>query len=69
MAIQRIHVTFQNDGPQKIQWSKQIAWCELYTENYQNWTADVVISWGRVLFKINIIGQPRFPLNLSEQDY
>ena len=56
------HVTFQKGGPQEIQWSKQIAWCELYTNNYQIWAADVDTSWGKLLFEINITGQSRLPL-------
>ena len=44
LALQRTHVTFQNGGLQEIQWSKQIVWRELYTENYQIWAADVDTS-------------------------
>ena len=56
------HVIFQDGGSQESQWSKQIAWRELYTENDQNWAADVDTSWGKLLFEIDIVGQPRFPL-------
>ena len=41
---------------------KEIAWRELYTENYQIWAAELDTSWGKLVFEINIIGQPRFPL-------
>ena len=53
------HVTFQDGGPQEIQWSKQH---ELYRNNYQLWAADVDTSWEKLLFEINITGQLRFPL-------
>ena len=62
MALECRYVTFQDGGLQEIQWSKQIAWRELYTEKYQIWAADVDTSWGKLLFEINIVGQPRFPL-------
>ena len=51
--------------PQGIQWSKQIAWRELYTDNFQIWVADVHTGWGKLLFEIDILGQPRFPLKLD----
>mgnify|MGYP001793537623 CR=1 FL=1 len=56
--------------PQEIQWSKQIAWLELFTENYQIWAADVDKSWEKLLFEIDIVEQPRFPLkqNVEQQD-
>ena len=61
--IQRIDVTFQDGGPKEIQWSKQIAWRELHTENYQIWAADVDIRSGKLLFETDITaGHPRFPL-------
>ena len=31
-------------------------------DNYQILAADVDISWGKLLFEIDIIGQPKFPL-------
>ena len=34
-------------------------------EFYQIWAADVDTSWGKLLFEINIIRQPRFPLSTS----
>ena len=55
---------FQDGGLQEMQWSKQIAWCELYTENYQIWAADIDTRGGKLLFEIDIVGEPRFPLNL-----
>ena len=52
-------------GPQEMQWSKQnhLAWT-VNIENfiYQIWAADVDISCGKLVFEINIVGQPRFPL-------
>ena len=62
LVLQRNYVTFQDGGPQKIHWSKQITWCESYIENYQIWAVDVNTSWRKLLFKINIVRQPRFPL-------
>ena len=62
LALQRNYATFQVGGPQEIQWSKHIAWRELYTENYQIWSADVDTSWGKLLFETDIVEQPRFPL-------
>ena len=55
------HVTFQDGGTQEIQWSKdEIAWRELYKENYQIWAADVDTSQRELLFEMNkiIVGQP-----------
>ena len=62
LALQLKHLTFQDGGQQEIQWLEQIACRELYTENYQTWAAYVDTSWGKLLFVINIVGQPRFPL-------
>ena len=44
LALQRKYVTFQDGGSQEIQYSKQIAWRELYTENYQIRATDVDTS-------------------------
>ena len=54
------HVTFQDGGLQESRWSKEIAWHELYTQNYQIWAADVDTLQRKLLFDINIVGQPRF---------
>ena len=62
LELQCTHVTFQDGSPQENQWSKQIAWLELYTQNYQIWAADVNASLGKLLFEIIITGQLRFPL-------
>ena len=47
------------------QLTKQIAWCNLYTDNYQLWAADTEISQRKILFEIDVVGQPRFPINVS----
>ena len=39
-----------------------MAWRELHTENYQIWAADIDTSQRKLLFEINIVGRPRFPL-------
>ena len=64
LALQRNYVTFQDGGPHEILWSKQIIQRESYKENYQIRAADVETSWEKLLFEINIVGQPRFPLIL-----
>ena len=51
-----------------MQWSKQIAWRELYTENDQIWAADVETSQRKLLFEINIVGQESFPLIFAQEE-
>ena len=59
-AMQLCHISRWQPAETSV--IKTIAWRELYTENYHISAADIDTSWGKLLFKINIIGQSRFPL-------
>ena len=66
LALQRKHIAFQDSSLQEFSDQNK----SLYTQNYQNyqtWAADVNKSRKKLLFEINIVGQPKFPLRILKQ--
>ena len=66
LALQRNTSHFKMAARRKINdQNKSLSMKYNYIENYQIWASDIDTSWEKLLFEINIVGQPRFPLNLK----